>query len=669
MTFRASLLAATLFAVPALAANTSNPEVNTLTLDTAPGPSDSSSLVPTTAWVRQAVAAILSALPAAPCPVKAGAGVAVASDCTVSVVGTVAATVTNGPVSAPTIPTSDTLPTIAGAVPGGGLTLAAGAVENFAVHMSSTDSTANIKTTQDVFNAFYTSFLVGNQTDTTEIVNATGHAANDQKFYARARHYAVNDTQSKHVVRPEGLALLANCTVDCGDGNIFSGMIRLPFSFHPNTVTKVRFKAPKGLFAWTPIWFITGEQLRPTTGSNPYSGGGVIRTGSNGNTIEIDWNDLFAALAVAARGKELDFGVPDIYGTAWTVAPHVVFAANSNGFAYHGTNPLSALTDIDCTAEFCTYIANWQGDYFELYIASDSHPVARLAVRQYVEFNEHPNTYTDANDNSQTVGMSLIIGNQAVPNFQTGASSVTDNEGVADGWTMTVSDIASWTGSLTPDSVAAATVSDNALFTFEPGTTAATIGGANFTWFNRGASTVDTTNGVVTLSQPAHNGENYAGLVAPIGGNGTVTSVRIRNTAPNANYYNAGLIFASQHSAVNTILMNLPSLQLFQGIVNPDPVSSATSILYQQNNSTNAVYNTDYCYNIYHLNDVYNIFYSSTCAAGSYTALVSPSAASLSNPTHIGVYANSNATDGGVGTVQLRGYSVVNGSNTQVAGP
>jgi hypothetical protein len=44
--------------------------------------------------------------------------------------------------------------------------------------------------------------------------------------------------------------------------------------------------------------------------------------------------------------------------------------------------------------------------------------------------------------------MHLIIGNQAIPAFSKGAASAVDNDGIPDGWTIVVQEIAGWYGTI-----------------------------------------------------------------------------------------------------------------------------------------------------------------------------------------------------------------------------
>jgi hypothetical protein len=45
--------------------------------------------------------------------------------------------------------------------------------------------------------------------------------------------------------------------------------------------------------------------------------------------------------------------------------------------------------------------------------------------------------------------MHLIIGNQAIPVFDPGSGSAINNDGITNGWTITVQEISAWHGIVT----------------------------------------------------------------------------------------------------------------------------------------------------------------------------------------------------------------------------
>jgi hypothetical protein len=169
--------------------------------------------------------------------------------------------------------------------------------------------------------------------------------------------------------------------------------------------------------------------------------------------FEIDWNDDYPRLPAGVPPAEaVDFGTPDIYGTPWRVKPHAVYRANTNGWRFYGPSykPEFERAPFNWAAGFHDLVGNWRGDGSNLI---DLIVDGKLVATQYMEYPQ--STYVDPADGSRKqVAMHLIIGNQAVPAFSPGASHVRDNDGMPDGWTMTVQEIAGWYGNVEkPDSL------------------------------------------------------------------------------------------------------------------------------------------------------------------------------------------------------------------------
>lgn len=56
--------------------------------------------------------------------------------------------------------------------------------------------------------------------------------------------------------------------------------------------------------------------------------------------------------------------------------------------------------------------------------------------------------YTDARGVVPNLGLHLIIGNQAKASFQSGSATALDTDGILDGWTGVVQEIAAWYGTV-----------------------------------------------------------------------------------------------------------------------------------------------------------------------------------------------------------------------------
>lgn len=372
---------------------------------------------------------------------------------------TPAAAGAQGAMVQPNFPLREALPVATGALPGDGLALQPGGRNAFSLVMGSGQPGANMTTGQSVRDRFFLSYMEGDLNKAIGSPMDTGQA-NNNTFAAVARHFPVGSADDLHVMQPDGLHLRAICSdnhTDCSPGHVWGGLIRLPFEWRPGMVMKVRYRAPRGDLSWAPIWMFSGQQVSPGPGGNPYQGfqgpDALYRTGKA--NFEIDWNDNYSrARAGVPTGRQIDFGTPDIYGTQWQVKPHAVYRADGNGWKYYGPsyNPEFLRTPFDWSAGFHDLVGNWRNDGSHLI---DLFVDGRLVATQYMEYPQ--DSYVDPKDGQRrTIAMHLMIGNQAVPAFNR-RGPVRDNDGIPDGWTITVQEISGWYGNIAdPDRYRAA---------------------------------------------------------------------------------------------------------------------------------------------------------------------------------------------------------------------
>ena len=355
----------------------------------------------------------------------------------------------------PNWPLTKPLPSNPLAQPGHQLALASGSTNAFSLVMGCAQPSANMTTSQHIRDVFFLNYLSGNLNDTFGSPIDTGQG-NNSTFAAVARHYAVGDPNDVHVMESDGMHLRAMCSsnrTSCSPGKVWGAMVRLPFEWRPGTTIKVRYKSARGDHQWNPIWMFTGSQISPGPGGDPYHGFGTSSSlvrGSN-TSFEIDWNDNYSRFSSGVpTGRQIDYGTPDIYGTAWATAPHAVYWANAGGYVFHpNAGPDFEQTPFDWSAEFHDLVGNWRNDGSHLI---DVFVDGKLVITSYMEYPQ--TTYVDPGDGkTKTVAMHLLIGNQAIPSFAPGASSATDNDGVPEGWTMVVQEISGWYGNIAnPDS-------------------------------------------------------------------------------------------------------------------------------------------------------------------------------------------------------------------------
>ena len=351
----------------------------------------------------------------------------------------------------PNNPSKDPLPTIPAALPGHGLKMTPGARNAFSLIMGSAQPGANMLTGQSVRDRFYLNYMQGDLHKAIGSPMDTGQANNDT-FAAVARHYKPGDPNDLHVMMPDGLHLRAICSdnrANCQPGHVWGAMIRLPFEWRPGMTLKVRYRSPKGPHSWAPIWMFTGQQVSPGPGGDPYQGFGGPNAlyRASQTSFEIDWNDNYPRVYNGVPpGYQIDFGTPNIYGTKWKTPPHGVYWANGNGWKYYGpsNNPEFERAPFNWADGFHDLVGNWRGDGSNLI---DLFVDGQLVSTVYMEYPQE--TYLDPADGKRkTVAMHLMIGNQAIPGFSRRGGTVTDNDGIPDGWTIVVQEISGWYGNV-----------------------------------------------------------------------------------------------------------------------------------------------------------------------------------------------------------------------------
>ena len=338
-------------------------------------------------------------------------------------------------------------------MPGYDLRLTPGATNAFWLLMGSQVRGANMTDSQSVRNKFFMNYITGDLTKTIGSPVDTGQGGNSP-FAAVARHYVVGDPNDLHQMRPNGLALRAICSAnhtDCSPGKVYGGMIRLPFEIRPGMTVEVTYKSPAGKYSWAPIWMFSGSQISPGPGGNPYAGYGtsasLVQYPAWQHEFEVDLNDNFPrwndspAIPV---GRQFDYGTPDIYGVKWSRPPRWTYGANVEGYAYvPNGGPAFVELPVDWSSGFHSLVMSWDAAADTIFEFVDG----TLVASSYMEYAQAP-TYVDATGRRKVQAMHLIIGNQAIPQWLAGASTAKENDGLADGWTMLVQEIAAWNGTV-----------------------------------------------------------------------------------------------------------------------------------------------------------------------------------------------------------------------------
>ena len=353
----------------------------------------------------------------------------------------------------PNFPLASPLPVVAGAVPRDDLRLAPGSANAFRLLMGAGVRGANMVTGQSIRNMFFMNYLTGNLTETIGSPMDTGQSGTSP-FAAVARHYAVGDPNDLHQMRASGMALRAICSADhtdCAPGKVYGGMVRVPFEIRPGMTVEVRYQSPAGKHSWAPIWMFSGSQTSPGPGGNPYAGYGTAASLTQmpawQHEFEIDLNDNFPRWNDSPSiptGRQFDYGTPNNYGVSWKVAPHWTFGADVEGYTYvPNGGPAFVELPVKWSSGFHDLVMSWDGAANTIYEFGDG----TLVASSYMEYAQAP-TYVDATGARKVQAMHLIIGNQAIPQWLSGASTVQENDGVADGWTVVVQEISAWYGTV-----------------------------------------------------------------------------------------------------------------------------------------------------------------------------------------------------------------------------
>jgi hypothetical protein len=357
----------------------------------------------------------------------------------------------------PNFPLVQPLPTRTEAVVGNGLATTAGTTQAFSLLMGTQVANANITTGQQVRDTFFMNYMTGNLFTAIGCPIDTGQGCGNSPFYAVARHYEPGDPNDLHQMRPLGLALRAICAnnhTNCTPGNIYGGMIRIPYEFRPGMIIKVRYKSPTAPHSWAPIWLFSGSQISPGPGGNPYQGFGtqqsLVQLPQWGGSFEIDMNDNYPVWNVnplITAGYQLDFGLPANYGVQWTqAAPHLVYSANTHGYqAWQSVSPVFETLPTPDSFGLHNLVLSWTNDGSNLmYEFMDG----KLLTTAYMEYSQAP-WYQDANGNWKQQAMNLMIGNQAVPNWLVSpGETIKQCDGINDGWTIVVQEISAWNGAV-----------------------------------------------------------------------------------------------------------------------------------------------------------------------------------------------------------------------------
>jgi hypothetical protein len=357
---------------------------------------------------------------------------------------------TSGVITAP-------LPANPAAAVGDGLALQQGATNAFSLVMGTNVAGANMTDSTSIRSMFYFNYMTGNLFTTTGCPIDTGQACGNSPFHAVARHYAAGDPNDLHVMTTTGMELRATCTgrhkTNCTQGNVYAGMVRVPFEIRPGMTIKVRYKSPPGNYSWSPIWLLSGSEVSPgpETVANPYvyPYNYPIQYPTSNATYEIDLNDNYGRWyndPAVPTGLQLDYGTPDVYGVPWTTPPTMIYMANTGGFAsFPNAGPPFVSTPRTWTKGFHDLVMSWNAATSMIYVFADG----QLAFQSYLDYSFAP-WYTDPADGVyKQQAMHLIIGNQAIPNFDPNADTAVNNDGVANGWTITVQEISAWYGLVT----------------------------------------------------------------------------------------------------------------------------------------------------------------------------------------------------------------------------
>ncbi len=348
------------------------------------------------------------------------------------------------------------LPSNPGAQVGNRLSLQPGSSNAFSLVMGTQTPGANLTTAISLRNAFYMNYITGNLYTTIGCPIDTGQGCGSSPFAAVARHYPPGDPNDLHVMTESGMQLRATCTGpkrrNCTQGNVYAGMVRVPYEIRPGMTIKVRYRAPAGRYAWTPIWLFSGSEVSPgpETVQNPYvyPYDYPIQFANYGSMYEVDINDMYGRwynTAPVPVGFELDFGTPNIYGVPWTTPPYIAYMASGHGFEdFPDADPPFEGLPNNWSKDFHNLVMSWNAATNMIYVFTDG----KLAMESFLDYSFAPWYVDPADGVTKQVAMHLIIGNQAIPLFAPNAASAVNNDGMRNGWAITVQEISVWNGIL-----------------------------------------------------------------------------------------------------------------------------------------------------------------------------------------------------------------------------
>jgi hypothetical protein len=215
----------------------------------------------------------------------------------------------------------------------------------------------------------------------------------------------------------------------------------------------VRYRSPSGQYSWAPIWLFSGSEVSPgpETPANPwaYPYNYPVQYPQSQATYEVDLNDNYGRWynnPDVPVGYQLDYGTPNIYGVPWNNPPYMAYLANAGGFtAFPNAGPAFDAVPFDWSGGFHDLVMSWDASTWMISIYVDG----TLAAQSYLDYSFAP-WYTDPADGVvKQQAMHLIIGNQAIPNFDPDNANAKNNDGKHNGWAITVQEISAWYGVVT----------------------------------------------------------------------------------------------------------------------------------------------------------------------------------------------------------------------------
>ena len=385
------------------------------------------------------------------------------------------------------IPTSNYAPALSTETPYNGVTLVSTAVNVMDMTFpGSGAATVTVPDSATLRKNIYVNFAEGTVSQLIGWPMDDGQGPSPP-FFGRARTYLATDPNDLIPVTTDGLKIKAHCSgsgyTNCTMGAIRSGFLRMPTVFRPGMYMEMAYRPPVGRHFWVPWWLYSGEQQTSYPAlAGVYAAPGVFN-GSNKPNYEIDITDDFPRDDVGGcpYGGEVNYGTPDIYGTAWHTYPYMVYAANSNGWSQrvpsYNTNTTSTSNNYECETGFTpgsTRVIgfNWRGDgsqIMDVYIGNKDAGIAmKRVVSAYFEFNQ-TQSVVDFDGVTRTLGQNMLLGGQNVSVYaadftnQVPNNPIIDNDGVTSahgdaGWTETVYWIKAWNGNVAnPDAIDAGT--------------------------------------------------------------------------------------------------------------------------------------------------------------------------------------------------------------------